>query len=468
MNEIPKLPQLKLIEIFVNQIENQRQRSSTGLVYEKIYFFQKLLTKKKTKKQIAIIQNSLKKCLRVLNHSSGKNKIVDEMITYINFKKFPNREILQSFKDQHKSYISSYQKNQEIEAENNLCKQLKQLSVENDLAISQNSVDTKEKIKMRIFDFFRNKTKIVFENDSIESQTNWVYLYSFPYDFDETQKMEEINEIISPFGEIEEFKALKMIDFQQFSIVEDFELKEGTSKNFTQFLKENFKAETISRGYESLLPKFNNKLKQNKKTLFNIVMEQKQLKFKRSVVLIKLSNYESKKKLLNPDFEVFGICHNSNMVKVADADHKKTIEIKNHPTNMTAKELLDVLNVELKKNGLETFELGKVNPHKNLEHKPIYLTFSNFETALKALSVIREISFSFSKLGAMFTHGGLVYNDGELQDFEAQLTKEFLSDLINQSIFESNYMAELINNIDDKEKNKSRKNLKTPSFVLFN
>ena len=139
---------------------------------------------------------------------------------------------------------------------------------------------------------------------------------------------------------------------------------------------------------------------------------------------VKFKDLESKRRFLEPPLRIFGMTPSPTMhFKLDDADFKTTLIVDNLPKLYPLHQFITLINFHLTKENLPVFEATQEIRNIVVSTNRIYLTFENFEQAMRACLLLNQLEFSGKGLVATFLEGPLRYIAG--QTFE---DLDFLND----------------------------------------
>ncbi len=106
--------------------------------------------------------------------------------------------------------------------------------------------------------------------------------------------------------------------------------------------------------------------------------------------------------------------------RLDDADYKTSLKIYNFPYGSKLNSLIDIINKELKQNGIETFSLDEDKKTKILTSNFIIISFRDFNASFKALVLINSLNFRNRKLKANHLFGNLKKTQGHYREMLIQ------------------------------------------------
>ncbi len=74
----------------------------------------------------------------------------------------------------------------------------------------------------------------------------------------------------------------------------------------------------------------------------------------------------------------FGVYFNDKSHRIDDADYKVNLKVSNYPYGTKLSEIIDFINIYLKKNGIREFELNKIDKLKILTMDKFVIGFDSF------------------------------------------------------------------------------------------
>lgn len=135
---------------------------------------------------------------------------------------------------------------------------------------------------------------------------------------------------------------------------------------------------------------------------------------KRSFGFVKFKDFESKERFLAEPLRIFGMTPSPAMhFKMDDADFKTTLICANLPKKFPLHQFLVFLNLHLKTSGLPTFESDSKIRNLVVSSEKVYLTFNNFEQAMRASLLLNQLEFSGRSIVATFLEGPIRYIGGK-------------------------------------------------------
>lgn len=474
------MTQPELVHRLVSYLELSNTRLNPILFHTKIQFFQRLIVSHNFKDNLPKIKSaekSLKSSLASGPYSKCLTDELGKLIELIDFTKFPSEQEVNEMIRQHYVLMGSGEaakEDEEVALENFVGQFLvgakEGFTEEGQTAPNDSSLPKESdhpsttdhslhpispasdqrpppastapfqissalkfhKKEMQICNSFTRVSKIVFENPPNDASTCWLHLSPFPFDFDEHALGESIRRAFKQFGEISEFKFLKFKDVKSVSLPASIEVSRFVSSDFNSFMQQNFKKASLEKGFDLKWSNVPSKVKKANQSMFEEIWNQKVLRLKKSVVLVRMKDVTAKQQLMHPDFTVFGVNFEGNLMHVLDADRKRTVFVLNSPPSMTTSEFLQMMNSEFEKNGLEKFPIGQNDAMRTLKGVTVYFTFSNFENCLKGMDVINKMQGQMTQMTAALSQNEMIFSKDKLDQVRSDLNRHSAQVLIQQ------------------------------------
>jgi hypothetical protein len=309
-------------------------------------------------------------------------------------------------------------------------------------------------------------------------ESNWVYVYELPFDFNKDEMEKDLRFTLSQFGEIERVLIFRFSDFTKSSLLNEKKIminpkadrwfletgSSNESESFSETLQTKFfgrqfekeieedgevdlnvnqSKQQLTERYNEILTENNHLLKKqqndNNMKKMNLKVVKKQLtKNKRSFAFVKFKNKEAKEKILDPSLRIFGISTSKNMkFNVENADYKISLKILNVPLSTSLYELVHFLNIHLAQNDLPEIQVDESFRNILTISPSLFITAKNLESALRMSFLINQLEFNGILLSCSFTDGSLRYILDDVRedlDFLKKIDPTHKLESINQEI----------------------------------
>lgn len=291
--------------------------------------------------------------------------------------------------------------------------------------IFPDNINHKKNINLDIMNYQEKDEIIMIRQDLKIKKTKWLYLMDLPFNFEYEDMYEKIKINFENYGKINKIFLVKYANFiQKKNELEHLFKNEIDKKDFQNF---STMVNNVSKNNSNSLnlklddkidEDLNIKFQKSYKNIFKLLGKEnrKEESYEKSYAFIEFEEQEKKDKILNKSNRVLGIYFNNRSHKIDNADYKTNLKLYNIPYGTKLVELMNLINSNLSINNLKGFILDKNEKNKILTGNSIVLEFSDFETSLKAIVILNNLSFKNRKIKVNHFSSNLYYQNGKLKE----------------------------------------------------